>query len=179
MAITGTALVSSLGLDLATSWEGILAGRCGVRESEALRDYCWRRGRKEEAHEWHRRLSQRAELERAAAKERDEVRTSDKFERHDLAPEALARMQAELRCIAGLRKAYFVRKRVKHMPERRCYVLGFTVGGWRKRAARAAEVQQRIGETVSWPGETLILHVEGDNYRFGRKLRWMRGSRIV
>ena len=78
-----------------------------------------------------------------------------------------------------LRKAYFVKKRVQHMPERRCYVLGFTVGGWLKRAARAAEVQQRIGETVTWPGETLILNLEGDNYRFGRKLRWMRGSRIL
>jgi Zn-dependent protease with chaperone function len=146
---------------------------------EALRDHCWRKGRKEEAHEWHRRLRERAELERAVAKERDEVRLRDKFERHGLAPEALSRMQAELGSIAGLRKAYLVKKRVKHMPERPCYVLGFTVGGWVERRRRAAGVQQRIHEAVTWPGETLILHVEGDNYRFGRKLRWMRGSRIV
>jgi hypothetical protein len=32
---------------------------------------------------------------------------------------------------------------------------------------------------VSFPGETMILSVEGENYRFGRKFRWMRGSRIV
>jgi Zn-dependent protease with chaperone function len=146
---------------------------------QALRDYCWRKGRKEEAHEWHRRLCDRADLERAAAKERDQVRLKDRFERHDLGPEALARMQGELRSIPGLRKAYFVKKRVKHMPERRCYVLGFTVRGWRERKRRAAEVQQRIHDAVSWPGETLILNVEGQNYRFGQKLRWMRGSRIV
>ena len=150
-----------------------------VRCCEALRDYCWRRGRKDEAHEWHRRYAERAALEHAAAKERDEVRLKDRFERHDLGPEALARMQAELKAIPGLRKAYFVGKRVKHMPERRCYVLGFTVGGWLDRKRRAAEVQERIGQAVGFPGETMILNVQGDNYRFGRKLRWMRGSRIV
>jgi hypothetical protein len=32
---------------------------------------------------------------------------------------------------------------------------------------------------VSFAGETLIINVEGGNYRFGRKLRWMRGSRIL
>jgi hypothetical protein len=65
------------------------------------------------------------------------------------------------------------------MPEKPCYVLGFTVAGWLGRKRRAAEVQERLGQAVTWPGETLILNVEGENYRFGRKLRWMRGSRIV
>jgi Zn-dependent protease with chaperone function len=150
-----------------------------VRCSEALRDYCWRTGRKEQAHEWHRRHVERAKLERAAMKERDEVRLGDKFERHGLDAAALARLQAELGAVAGLRKAYFVRKRVQHMPEKPCYVLGFTVAGWLGRKRRAAEVQERLGQAVTWPGETLILNVEGENYRFGRKLRWMRGSRIV
>jgi Zn-dependent protease with chaperone function len=153
-----------------------------VRCSEALRDYCWRKGRKEEAHEWHRRMSERMELEHAAKKERDEVRTSDKFERHGAEPQLLAQMQAQLKAIAGLRKAYFVRKRVKHMPERACYILGYTVrGGWLPWQAKGSvqAVQQRIHETVSFPGETLILSVEGSNAAFGRKFRWMRGSRIL
>ena len=81
--------------------------------------------------------------------------------------------------IAGLRKAYFVKKRVKHFAERRCYVLGFTVKSWFRKDRSTAEVQARIREAVSCPGETLILSVEGGNYRFGRKFRWMRGSRIV
>ena len=152
-----------------------------IRCCEALRDYCWRVGRKEEAHDWHHRLSERAELEQAAAKERSEVRIKDKFERHGLSSEALARLHAQLKAIAGLRKAYFVRKRVQNFPERLCYVLGFRVArlfGWYSKR-RAAEVLARIQETVSFPGETLILNVEGENYRFGRKLFWMRGSRIV
>ena len=140
--------------------------------SRALRDYCWRIGRKDEAHEWHRRMEERAALEQAAAKERDEVRLSDKFERHDLVAEALAQMQAQLRAIPGLAKAYFVRKQVKHMPERVCYVLGYTVSGllpW-GRKDRIQAVLAGIQQTVSFPGETLIVH---------GKLRWMRGSRIV
>jgi Zn-dependent protease with chaperone function len=153
-----------------------------ARCCEALRDYCWRKGRKEEAHEWHRLMSERLELEQAAKKERDEIRTSDKFERHGLQAEALAQLQAQLEAIPGLRKAYLVRKRVKHMAERACYVLGYTVRrGWLPGQAkgRVQVVLQRIQESVSFPGETLILSVEGGNAAFGRKFRWMRGSRIV
>jgi len=40
-------------------------------------------------------------------------------------------------------------------------------------------VLERIHQAVTWPGETLIISVEGENYRFGRKFRWMRGSRIL
>jgi Zn-dependent protease with chaperone function len=152
-----------------------------VRCCEALRDYCWRKGREEEAREWHRRMSERMAIEHAAKKERDEVRTSDKFEHHGVDPAALAQMQAQLKAIPGLRKAYFVMKRVKHMPERACYVLGFTLGGWLPWGKKDSSqvVLRRIQESVQFPGETMILRVEGKNSAFGRKFRWMRRSRIV
>jgi Zn-dependent protease with chaperone function len=152
-------------------------GRC----SEALRDYHWRLGRKDEARDWHQRMSERVDLEQSASKERDFVRTNDKFERHGLERDALVQLQAQLKAIAGLRKAYFVRKRVKHMPERAAYVLGFTVGSlfqWHTKK-RAAEVLALIQQGVSFPGETMILCVEGDNSAFHTKFRWMRGSRVV
>src|SRR5262249_39737216 len=145
---------------------------------QSLRDYCWRKGRKDEAHEWHRRMMERVELEQAAKKERAEVRTSDKFERPAIDGAFLAQMQAQLRAIEGLRKAYLVKKRVKHMPEQLCYVLGFAVrGGWLpgQKKGSAQVVLQRIQETVTFPGETLILSVEGGNAAFGRKFRWIRG----
>jgi Zn-dependent protease with chaperone function len=152
-------------------------GRC----CEALRDYCWRKGRNEEARDWHRRMSERMALEHAARKERDEVRTSDGFERHGVDPAALAQMQAQLKAIPGLRKVYFVKKRVRNMPERACYVLGFALDGWlpwgKKDSSQA--VLRRIQESVQFPGETMILSVEGKNSAFGRKFRWMRGSRLV
>jgi Zn-dependent protease with chaperone function len=147
----------------------------------AMRDFHWRNGRREDAHAWHSRLEESAELERAAAKERNEVRLDDKLERHDLDERALAELQRQLRVVQGLRKAYFVRKRVKYMPAHACYLLGFTTGGFLRpqRERRAAEVLRGIQTGVSFAGETLIINVEGGNYRFGRKLRWMRGSRIL
>jgi hypothetical protein len=152
-----------------------------VRCCEAVRDYCWRKGRKEEAREWHRRMSERMAVEHAAKKERDEVRTNDKFERHSADPATLAQMQAQLKAIPGLSKAYFVKKQMRHMPERACYVLGFTLGGWLPWGKKDSSqvVLRRIQETVQFPGETMILSVEGENSALGRKFRWMRGSRIV
>lgn len=147
----------------------------------ALRDFHWRNGRREAAQAWHARLEERAELERAATKERNEVRLDDRFERHDLDGQALSELQRQLRSVSGLGKAYFVTKRVRHMADKACYVLGYTTRGFllRHRERRAAEVMSGIQGGVSFPGETLIIGIEGSNYRFGRKLRWMRGSRIL
>jgi hypothetical protein len=152
-----------------------------VRCCAALLDYCLRKGRKEEAREWGRRMSDRIALEHAAKKERDEIRTSDTFERHGVDPAALAQIQAQLKAIPGLRKVYFVKKRVRHMPEHACYVLGFTLGGWPRwgKKDNSQLVLRRMQESVQFPGQTMILSVDGENSAFGRKFRWMRGARIV
>lgn len=150
-----------------------------VSGAEVLRDYYWRIGNKDEAHRWHDLMTQRAETDRLAAKERDQVLLSDKYERHGLNDEEVEALRAQLRTVPGLRKVYFVRKQVKHYPERAFYVLGFTVRLALRAKRLRAEVQQRILNEVSFPGETMIICVEGDNYRFGRKFAWMRGSRIL
>lgn len=152
-----------------------------VRACRALRDYCWRKGLKQEAQQWHERMMARIELEQGASDERSVVRTDDKFERHGLAADVLARLQAQLKSIRGMRKAYFVKKRVRFLPERLSYVLGFTVDGFFRahKRRRAAEVMAAVQASVVFPGHTMILHVEGANYLFGRKFRWMRGSRIL
>ena len=62
------------------------------------------------------------------------------------------------------------------------YLLGYSASrtffSWSNKE-RIAEVLAQIRDNVTFPGETLILNVEGDKYRFGRKFRWSRGSRIV
>ena len=152
-----------------------------VRCCAALRDYCWRKECEEEAREWHRRMSEHMALEHAARQERERIRTSDNFERHNLDPAAMAQIQAQLKTIPGLRKVYLVKKRVSHMPERAFYVLGFTIGGWLPwgKQDNSQLVARRILESVQFPHETMILCVEGKNSAFGRKFRWMRGSRLV
>lgn len=152
-----------------------------VKCSELLRDYHWRGGRKAEADAWHQRWLARAAEERGAEKERSQVTLKDKFERHGLAAQELARLLAHLREVPGLRKAYLVRKRVAHLTHRPLYVLGYRASalfqpGVKK---RAAAVMRGIQERVQFPGETLIVNVEGGNYRFGRKFAWMRGSRVL
>lgn len=156
--------------------ELILAG------CEVLRDYCWRKERTEEAHAWHARLVERARTLEGAREERNQVTLKDKFERHGLPDSAIEELRKLLAAIPDLKKAYFVRKRVAHLPERPCYVLGHIVRGgfWpSQRKKLVARVQKHIVETVGFPGETLVLSLEGANYRVGRKLRFMRGSRIV
>lgn len=149
--------------------------------SRLLRDYCWRHGREDEARGWNQRMIERTQLQQCTEQERSEVRLKDTFERHALPAPTVAALIAQLRSVAGLRKVYFLKKRTQYLRELPCYVLGFTVRGMFLAGGRrrAAEVQQRLLESVRLPEETIVLSVEGDNYRFGRKFRWMRGARIL
>jgi Zn-dependent protease with chaperone function len=148
---------------------------------ESLRDYCWRTKREQEAHAWHNRLVERVDLLEAARKERAELHIRDGLEEHGLQDEAVAGLRQQLQKIPGLRKAYLVRKRVAHLPHHPLYVLGHVASPWWKphRNKRAAAVQQAILEQVSFPGETLIINVEGENARFARKLRRVARSRVL
>ncbi|MEY2874874.1 MAG: hypothetical protein RLZZ373_2245, partial [Pseudomonadota bacterium] len=94
--------------------------------------------------------------------------------------EDTARLKSALKGVKGLRRAWLVRKRVQYRPEVPCYVLGFSATGlfdFMRERQRAA-VLQRLREAVRFPGETLLLGVDGGYYRFGRKLRWRRGARV-
>jgi len=148
---------------------------------EALRDYFWRLGHRETADHWHDRLVERSELLQAAHKERNEIRLSDKFEPHSLGEAQLSHLREQLAGIDGVRKAYFVRKRVRHLSHHPVYVLGFSTTGPLRlhNKRRAADVQQRILDEVAFPGETIVVCVDGDNRQFGRKLFWKRGARLL
>jgi len=148
---------------------------------ELLRDHHWRKGREEESRTWHQRLVERIELQQAAEKERNEIRLNDKLEQHQLTDDELTQLRTQLQAIPGLRKAYLVKKVVKHFAQRPCYVFGFSVTGMLQfhNKKRVTEILQRIHESVEFPGETIIINVDGDNYRFGRKFWWMRGAGIL
>lgn len=156
--------------------EGTIAKGC-----ELLRDYHWRNGRHEEARDWHQRLAERLQLQEGATYERNHVLLRDRFERHGLPEAALSELRAALSTVPKLRKVYLVRKQVKYFAHLPCYVLGFTTTRWFqwRRKGRAQEVTRAIQDSVRFPGETLIISVEGENVRFGRKFRWMRGARIL
>src|SRR5262249_46210218 len=136
--------------------------------SELLRNFHWRRGDKNEARAWHERMLEGLRDQQAGAKERDRVAVNDAFEPHGLSAQALGNFCDALKKVDGLRKAFLVRKRVKHRPEVPLYVLGYAVTKWFEPHSdrRARDVLKRIQESVSFPGETLIISVDGDNRSF-------------
>lgn len=148
--------------------------------AEQLRDYHWRQGDKAQAEDWHLRLLERHALEAAARAERSGLEVNDKLDAHGLEPEALADLRAQLATIPGLRRVYLARKRVKHFPDRPCFVLGFSVTPFYLpyRKKRAQRVMELLQEELRTPGETLLLCVDGSNSRFLHKLRWKRGTRV-
>jgi Zn-dependent protease with chaperone function len=152
-----------------------------VRACELLRDYHWRNDRQDEAHAWQNQMAERIAVEQGAEQERNTIRTTDKFEVHGLAEAAVDNLCQQLQAIPGLRKAYLVRKHVKYLAHRPFYVFGYRVQGWWQlhSKAKVADALRQIQASVIFPGETMIINVEGENYRFGRKLFWMRGARIL
>ena len=90
-------------------------------------------------------------------------------------------LRAQLESVEGLVSAYLVRKRVEHLAHRPKYVLGFcATRALRLRSEkRVAAVLNRIQGTVQFPGETLILSVEGENRRFARKFRRIERARVI
>lgn len=151
--------------------------------AEVLRDYYAGSGQSDLARRWHERLMQRVEVLQKARAERAVVNLNDKFDPHALDADQVAALRAQLSAIPGVHRAYLVRKRVTQLVEHPMLVLGFsTRPWWRPRFVSrvdAMQVQDQIAKTVQFPHETLIVCVEGNNARFGRKWRWMQGSRVV
>lgn len=147
---------------------------------EALRDHHWRAGNRELAERHHDALEACQIADHAAQAERATIRLSDKYMTHGLDPEALQPLKATLAGL-GIRKAWLVRKRCRHQPELPLYVLAFRLTHVFafNREQRGQAMQERIVSEVTLPGDSFVICVDGTNYRFGRKFRWMRGARIL
>jgi Zn-dependent protease with chaperone function len=145
-----------------------------------LRDYAARRGRDQEARRLHAQAVQAADELTAIEREESMIRLTDTFVRHDLDAAATERLREELQAIPCLKRVYLLRKRVP-VGDRYCYVLGFKVSAWTgsQRESRSAEVVRRLQQSSRLPPGTLIVRVDGKNYRFGRKFFWMRGAKIA
>lgn len=148
---------------------------------ETLFQYCVNRHRHDEAARYQRMYSEKSGQRDAIANEENSVTLKDRFEQHGLPPEVIEALRGQLRTIGKLRKVYFVRRRLNLQPDKDCFAMGFRVTPWWtwQRSAIVVEAQRRILENVSLPGMTVILCIEGENNKLGRKFRKVRGSRVL
>lgn len=130
---------------------------------------------------WQQKYLERATVLQAAREERGKLLLSDSLVGHQLAADALSALTAQLKSVPDLRRAYLVRKLTRHSPETPVYVLGFKSGRWWRPydAATGHALTQRISQEVRFPGNALIVNIEGSNRRFANKLRRVQGSRIL
>ena len=152
-----------------------------VSACEVLRDYCWQQGRKEEAQSWQLRMIECSKLQQMVDHEKKNLFIQDHFDPHGLDEDKLAQLQAELKSIPGLCKAYLVKKRIPSRPGLLFYVLGYTATEkyrfYNKR--RAIQVLDQIQQTVTFSGETSIINVEKSNAKFEKIFLKVNDSRIL
>jgi Zn-dependent protease with chaperone function len=141
-----------------------------------LRDYWWRRGEQERGMQWHTRAADHEQVLRTAKAERQPIRRADTFLEHGLDAETYRALALSLQQIRGLDGAYLVRKRVTILPEQPCYVLAYSITG----TADATAVREELGTRVTYPGETLLMHLQvPGNAPFAAEFRKVPNAKIL
>jgi Zn-dependent protease with chaperone function len=148
---------------------------------QALRTFHWRQGHDAEAKAFERRIDERMEEEYEGSLERERVHLKDRFEPHGLEDDALQSLRVQLHEMGDIREAYLVRRQVKHLTHLPFLIFGFSVTGFFRiaRQKRLREYVDRISETVEFPCETMILCIDGNNRAFRKKLKKVKGSRVI
>lgn len=152
-----------------------------LRGAQLLWNFHLRRNETARASYWQQKCLEQASVLQAAREERGKLLPSDAVVGHQLTADALCALTAQLKAIPDLTRAYLVRKVTRHFPETPMYVLGFKSGRWWQMydAANAHALTHRIRQEVQFPGDALIVNIEGLNQRFANKLRRVKGSRIL
>jgi Zn-dependent protease with chaperone function len=149
--------------------------------AQLLRNFYLRQNETARASYWQQKYLEQAAVLQAAREERGKLLLSDQVVGHQLPADALVALTARLKAVPDLTRAYLVRKVTRHFPETPVYVLGFEIRRWWQMydAANSHALTQRIRQEVKFPGNTLIVNIEGPNRRFADKLRHVKGSRIL
>jgi Zn-dependent protease with chaperone function len=149
--------------------------------SALLRQYFSQRGDQANGKIWHDRYVDEAIRLQKSQKIRRTLLLSDRYEPHGLDAEKAAKLSLQLKAVKGVKRAYLVRKIDARFPDPPLFVLGVRCTGFFQlhRHSRAAPILKEITEKVTFPGETNILIVDGNLYKFARKMRRVKGSRLV
>jgi hypothetical protein len=164
-------------LERASELDPALAQACAFHVVEYLR----RHGRNADARSHMDELAQAAERDERARRERAQVRTSDKLLPHELPPEAVQALVEQLRTFPEVRYAWLVRKQTQYYPDVPLYVLGVCRKSyWWKLESSGAQkrLAQALATNVQYPGETLIICLDGENKHFRSRFKKVPGAKI-
>jgi murein L,D-transpeptidase YcbB/YkuD len=138
-------------------------------------EYLQRHGRNEEARAHIDHLHNAGERDQAARKERGELRVTDQLLPHGLSDQQIAELMQQLQTFAtDIRRVYLSRKQTTYYQDHPLYILAFErrTRFWKLESGGAAEgIARRLGSDVTYPGETIIICVDGENKAFRKKFR--------
>lgn len=144
-------------------------------------EYLQRHGRNEEARAHIDHLHDAGARDQAASKERGEVQTTDKLLPHGLNAQQVEELARQLQPYPEIRRAYLARKQTVHYQEIALYILAFErrTRWWQLQPGAAVQtLAARLGQEVAFPGETIIICVDGDNKAFRKKFRGVAGAEL-
>lgn len=148
---------------------------------EIIVAYFNRHGREAEARPYIEKYFDAADAERDARRERGFVAVTDTLLPHQLEAAALQDLIAQLMRF-DLRCAYLVRKETVHYPSEPFYVLGVQrrTQWWSfEHAGAAQQLVNQIGRDVKFPGETLIITLDGEYKPFRSRFRKLPDSQLL
>lgn len=148
---------------------------------QAIYDFHRRSGRLDDATATAKRINELAEGNRDADLERASVLPTDVFVPHGIDDARLAELTRQFAEISEINDVYLVQKRCEHQPERKHYVVGFSIKNkWmsgRERKINSAMAAMRLH--VSYPGETSIIAFDAGNEAYCKRLAAVAGSKLV
>ena len=121
-----------------------------------------------------------AELERAQ-QERAHITTKDEFVPHDLPLEAVTALRQQLASYPHLKKAFLVRKVVKHFTDTPQYILGVIPNfpWYRYKPGNAEkELVKKLAQEVTYAGYTYVMSLENENKGFKRKFKKVKDAEV-
>lgn len=139
-----------------------------------------RRGRDGEAEAYlgrryaYERMMEEARHERSA----EALAPSDPLLPHGLDAEQLEAVRAAV-AVTGVKRAYVVRKRMRHFPEKPTYLVGLVPGGGLSTARSSDRLVQAVLDALALlPGTRIVMVIKGSNRRFGRAFRAVHAAEV-
>jgi Zn-dependent protease with chaperone function len=148
--------------------------------SALLRHYFSQRGDHAKGKIWHDRYVDEAIRLQQGQKTRRTLLLSDRYEPHGLDAQAAANLTLQLKAVKGVKHAYLVRKVDARFPDPPLYVLGVRCTGFFElhSQSRVTRILKEITQKVAFKGETNILSVDANLYKFARKMRRVKGAKL-